>query len=99
VWIKTGLVLGFLVYGAVVLMVVAGFTAAAPLLIVPLVIAALIGASNLLGGGRTHGRTPGRPVGGGQAPLSSSGDNGLVVRGVPDGQVPADGTAAIGEES
>src|ERR1700685_2113062 len=30
VWIKTGLVLGFLAYVGVVLMVVAGFTAAAP---------------------------------------------------------------------
>jgi len=76
VWIATGVALGAVVYAGMVLMLVAGFTAVAPLVIVPPVLVALIGANNLLGGGRSHGRSPSRPVGGGQAPLSSSGPNG-----------------------
>ncbi len=78
VWIVTGIVLGVLLYGFIVLMDVAGFTVVAPLVIIPPVLVALIAGNNLLGGGRTHGRSPGRPVGGGQAPLSSSGPNGPV---------------------
>jgi hypothetical protein len=76
VWIKTAVVLGLLVYLGVVLMAVAGFTVVVPLVVVPPVLVALIGANNLLGGGRSHGRSPGRPVGQGRAPLSSSGPNG-----------------------
>jgi hypothetical protein len=77
----TGLVLGLLAYGGVVVLLIAGYTAVIPIVVTPLALAALIGASNLLGGGRTYGRTPGRPVGAGQAPLSSSGPNGPL----PDG--------------
>ncbi len=76
VWIVTGLVVGAIVYAGMVLMMVAGFTVVAPLVVIPPVLAALIGANNLIGGGRTHGRSSGRPVGQGQAPLSSSGPNG-----------------------
>ena len=86
-WIVTGIVLGVLVYAGMVLMCVAGFTAVAPLVVIPPVLVGLIAANNLLGGGRTHGRSPGRPVGGGQAPLSSSGPNGPVK--------PADGTTPL----
>ncbi len=78
VWIITGIVLGVLLYGGIVLMYVAGFTPVAPLVVIPPVLFGLIAANNLLGGGRTHGRSPGRPGGGGQAPLSSSGTNGPV---------------------
>jgi hypothetical protein len=78
VWIITGIVLGVLLYAGVVLMDVAGFTVVAPLVVVPPVLFGLIAANNLLGGGRTYGRSPGRPIGGGQAPLSSSGPNGPV---------------------
>ena len=81
VWIITGIVLGVLLYGFIVLMYVAGFTTVAPLVVIPPVLVALIAGNNLLGGGRTHGRSPGRPVGGGQAPLSSSGPNGPVKPG------------------
>ncbi|MGH3422696.1 MAG: hypothetical protein ACRDOD_24235 [Streptosporangiaceae bacterium] len=79
VWILAGLVLGFLVYGGVVGMAAAGFTAAIPLVVVPPVLAGVIGGNNRLGGGRTHGRTPGRPAGRGRAPLSSSGPNGPLA--------------------
>ncbi len=86
VWIITGLVLGAVVYAGVVVMAAAGFTGVVPLVVVPPVLVAIIGANNLLGGGRTHGRTAGRP---GRGPLSSSGPNGPVVPGSPpDGPVP-----------
>ncbi len=78
VWIVTGLVLGAAVYAGMVLMVVAGVTAVVPLVVIPPVLVALIAANNLLGGGRSHGRSPGRPVGRGRAPLSSSGPNGAI---------------------
>jgi hypothetical protein len=76
VWIVTGIVLCVLLYAGIVLMDVAGFTAVVPLVVIPPVLLGLIGANNLLGGGRDHGRSPGRPVGQGRAPLSSSGPNG-----------------------
>jgi hypothetical protein len=79
VWIVTGIVLGLVVYAGMVLMLVAGFSGVAPMVVIPPVLLALIAANNLLGGGRTHGRSPGRPVGQGQAPLSSSGPNGSVA--------------------
>ena len=72
VWIRTGLVLGALVYAGVVVMAAAGFTGAVPLVVVPPVLVAIIGGNNLIGGGRTPGRTAGRPTGQGRAPLSSS---------------------------
>jgi hypothetical protein len=83
VWIVTGLVVGAIVYAGMVMMMVAGFTVVAPLVVIPPVLAALIGANNLLGGGRSHGRSPGRPVGQGQAPLSSSGPNGALPSATP----------------
>ncbi len=78
VWIVTGLVLGGIVYAGLVTMLVAGFTPVAPLVVVPPVLLALVAANNLLGGGRSHGRSSGEPVGRGRAPLSSSGPNGPV---------------------
>jgi hypothetical protein len=96
VWIITAVVLGLLVYIGVVLMAVAGFTAVVPLVVVPPVLAALIGGNNLLGGGRSHGRSPGRPLGQGQAPRSSSGPNGPVV--APE-TTPPPGSATTGESS
>jgi hypothetical protein len=84
VWIATGIVLGLLVYAGMVLMQVAGFSGVAPMVVIPPVLLALIAANNLLGGGRTHGRSQGRPVGQGQAPLSSSGPNGsMAAEAVP----------------
>jgi hypothetical protein len=82
VWVATGVVLGLMAYGAVILMLIAGYTSVLPVVILPPVLAGLIGASNLMGGGRTYGRTPGRPVGYGQAPLSSSGPNGPLAAGL-----------------
>jgi hypothetical protein len=78
VWIVTGLVLGVVAYVGIVLMAVAGFTAVLPLVVIPPVLVALIGGNNLLGGGRSHGRSPGRPVGQGRSPLSSGGPNGAI---------------------
>jgi hypothetical protein len=93
-WIVTAVVLGVLAYLGVVVMAVAGFTAVVPLVVLPPVLVALIGANNLLGGGRSHGRSPGRPVGRGQAPLSSSGPNGPASPvTVPRPRRPADDVA------
>jgi hypothetical protein len=77
-WIITGLVLGVLAYVGIVLMAVAGFTAVVPLVVIPPVLLALIGGNNLLGGGRSRGRSQGPPVGEGRAPLPSRGPNGAV---------------------
>lgn len=55
VWITTGWVLGILVYAGVVLAWRAGFGAAAPFVVIPVVLVVLIGAGNLVGG-----RRPGR---------------------------------------
>ena len=82
-WIATGIVLGILMYAFIVLMDVAGFTAVLPLVVLPPVVLGLMAANNLLGGGRSHGRSPGRPVGQGQAPLSSSGPNGALPSATP----------------
>ncbi len=50
VWIVTGWVVGLLVYAGVVVAWHAGFTAAAPFVVIPAVLAVLIGAGNLVGG-------------------------------------------------
>ncbi len=60
-WIVTGIVLGIIVYAGLVLMVVAGFDAVVPLVVVPPVLGGLIAATNLLGGGRRPGRPAVRP--------------------------------------
>ena len=78
VWIVTGIVLGVLLYGFIVLMDVAGFTTVAPLVVIPPVLLGLIAANNLLRGARSQGRPAGRPVGGGRTHLPSSGTNGAV---------------------
>jgi hypothetical protein len=57
VWIKTGWVVGLIVYAGVVLAWHAGFTAAAPFVVIPAVLVLMIGAGNLVGG-----RRPGRPA-------------------------------------
>jgi hypothetical protein len=72
VWINTGIVLGVLFYGFIVLMLVAGFQAVLPLVILPPVVLGLIGANNLLGGGHRYGRSAGTP-----APVSSRGPDGV----------------------
>jgi hypothetical protein len=79
VWIRTGLVLGVLVYAGVVVMAAAGFTGAVPLVVVPPVLVAIIGGNSLIGGGRTPGRTAGRPTGHGRAPHSSNAPIGPVA--------------------
>lgn len=87
VWIRTGLVLGLLVYAGVVVMAAAGFSGAIPLVVVPPVLVGLIGAANLLGG-RDHGRSAGARAGD-RAPLSSGGPNGTVAPASrPDGPRP-----------
>jgi len=91
-WIVTAVVLGVLAYLGVVVMAVAGSTAVVPLVVLPPVLVALIGANSLLGGGRSHGRSPGRPAGPGQAPpASTTGPDG------PDG--PASPVAVPGPRS
>ncbi len=63
VWIVTGVALGVLMYGFVVLMDVAGFTEVLPLVVLPPVVLGLIAANSLLGGGRGHGRGAAPPAG------------------------------------
>ena len=67
VWIVTGIVMGALVYAGMVTMLVAGFTPVTPFVIMPPVILALIAGNSLIGGGRTPGRSRGRPAGDGAA--------------------------------
>jgi hypothetical protein len=55
VWIVTGWVVGLVVYAGVVLAWHAGFTGAAPFVVIPAVLVVLIGAGNLV-----SGRRPGR---------------------------------------
>ena len=50
VWIVTGWVVGLLVYAGVVLMWHAGFTAAAPFVVIPAILVVMVGVGNLLGG-------------------------------------------------
>jgi hypothetical protein len=50
VWIITGWVVGLIVYAGVVLAWHAGFTAAAPFVVIPAVLVILIGAGNLVSG-------------------------------------------------
>lgn len=68
VWIRTGVVLGMLVYAGVVVMAAAGFTAVIPLVVLPPVLVGLIGAANLLGGGRQTGGAGGRASDRGERP-------------------------------
>ena len=94
VWIITGIVLGALFYAFIVTMYVAGFTAVAPLVVIPPVLFGLIAANNLLGGGRAYGRTAGRPVGGGQAPISPSGPDRPAPVEPANGRAPGPGPSA-----
>jgi hypothetical protein len=57
VWIVTGWIVGLVVYAGVVLAWHAGFTAAAPFVVIPAVLVVMIGAGNLL-----SGRRPGQPA-------------------------------------
>ena len=55
------MVLGVVVYVFIVAMLIAGFHAVLPLVVLPPVVAGLIGANGLLGGGRrAQGRSPGK---------------------------------------
>ena len=82
VWILTGIVLGAIVYAGMVLMAVAGFTAVIPLVVIPPVLVAMIGANSLLGGGRGPTRSSsGRDVPG---PVASS-PGGPVGTGATNG--------------
>ena len=57
VWIVTGWVVGLVVYAGVVVAWHAGFTAAAPFVVIPAVLVVMIGAGNL-----ASGRRRGRPA-------------------------------------
>ena len=83
-WIAVGWVVGGLAYAGVVVMAVAGASAVLPLVIVPPVLIALIGAGNLLGG-RRHGRTAVRSAGPEAAPVPSGGSDGPLVPEPPGG--------------
>ncbi len=72
VWIVTGIVLGALLYAGIVLTVIAGFTVALPLVVIPPVVIGLIGANSLLGGGRAHGGGPRSRAPGPDEPIGPS---------------------------
>jgi hypothetical protein len=82
VWIVTGIVCGILLYGFIVLMDVAGFTTVLPLVVVPPILVAMIGANSLLGGGRRPGRPAAPPTGEGPRP-PAGGSNGSSAGGTP----------------
>lgn len=63
VWIATGWALGVLVYAWCVVMVIAGFTAVLPLVVVPPVIVLLIVGSHVVGGPRNYGGRGGGATG------------------------------------
>jgi len=58
VWIVTGWVVGLVVYAGVVVAWHAGFTAAAPFVVIPAVLAVMIGGGNLINGRRSHRPPP-----------------------------------------
>ena len=92
-WIVTGIVLGVLLYGFIVLMDVAGFTPVAPLVIIPPVLVALIGANSLLGGGRTRSTPqPVRPEGPGvvQRAAGQPADGDRLPPSAPDAEEPGE---------
>jgi len=99
VWIITGFVLGAIVYAGMVLMAVAGFTAVIPLVVIPPVLVAMIGANSLLGGGRGPSRSspgrdvPGRVVStpGGPAGVDGTNGTGNGLRPPPAGAAPDTG--------
>ena len=88
VWITTGIVLGIVLYAFIVLMLVAGFQAVLPLVILPPVVLGLIAANSLLGGGRSYGRPAGKTTEQGQSPLASGGPG---VPRTPDAAMQANG--------
>jgi hypothetical protein len=94
VWIVTGWVLGGLVYVGVVLAWHAGFTAAAPFVVIPAVLAVMIGGGNLMSG-KQHGRPAPRFNKPDPVPLTTFRRDGTVPAG-PDGEVPAVGDGAEG---
>jgi hypothetical protein len=61
VWISVGIAGGVVLYIGALIMLVAGFNAVLPFVIVPPVLIALIGANSLLGGPRRP-RPPARPI-------------------------------------
>ena len=97
VWIRTGWVVGVLVYAGVVLAWHAGFTAAAPFVVIPAVLVVMIGAGNLVGG-RRPGRSAPRfrrpdldPV-----PLPVRRGDGTPTAGDPGAEVPPAGGSGTG---
>jgi len=94
IWIYTGVVLGLIVYAGVVVAWHAGFTAAAPFVVIPAVLVVMVGAGNLL-----SGRRPGRPAPRfnrpDPVPLSSLRPGGSAPVG-PDSVAPAASVAPAG---
>ncbi|MBV8462578.1 MAG: hypothetical protein JO368_04745 [Acidimicrobiales bacterium] len=85
VWITTGILLGLLAYGAVLLMLVAGDTAVLPLVVVPPALVVLIGAGNLLGGPRRPAPQPARPLAESPPPADSEPTDGSAPVVPPEG--------------
>jgi len=97
VWIRTGWVVGVIVYAGVVLAWHAGFTAAAPFVVIPAVLVLMIGAGNLVSG-RRPGRSAPRfhrpdldPV-----PLPARRGDGTPTAGDPGAEVPPAGGPGTG---
>jgi hypothetical protein len=60
-WIGIGIAGGVVLYAGMLIMLVAGFTAILPFVVIPPVLIGLIGANSLLGGPRRP-RPPARPI-------------------------------------
>jgi hypothetical protein len=84
VWIATGVVLGILMYGFIVLMDVAGFTAVLPLVVLPPVVLGLMAANGLINGPRGGRRRPAPAPG----PLTAADLDRLDDLGGVDGERP-----------
>ncbi len=104
---RTAWVLGILAFGALVVMAIAGFGPAVPLVITAVALVALIGGGNWLAGPNPHGRPPAPRPG---PPASGTTASGTTASGTPGpgatspgpapggGSVPSEGPTREGPE-
>ncbi|HVB92934.1 MAG TPA: hypothetical protein VND67_01345 [Acidimicrobiales bacterium] len=79
-WIGIGIAGGVALYAGMLIMLVAGFTAILPFVIIPPVLIGLIGANSLLGGPRRP-RPPARPIRPTDRGMAPPASGGPVVNG------------------
>ena len=100
VWIITGWVVGCVLYAGVALAWSAGFSAAAPLVVIPAVLVVMVGAGNLISGRRSGRAAPrfNRPD---PVPISSLRPSSQVppASPAPDGDSAAAGAGPVVAEA